>query len=42
VAIDLEPVQRGRVTGFPVRLRRLMVSVEDPDGLRAALSSREG
>jgi len=42
VVMDLEPVQRGRVTGFPVRLRRLMVSVEDPEGLRAALDARDG
>lgn len=37
VAIDLDPPQRARVTGFPVRLRRLMVSVDDPRGLIAAL-----
>ncbi len=37
VNIDLEPLQRGYVTGFPVRLRQLMVSVEDPDGLGEAL-----
>jgi len=38
VAIDLEPEQRAKVMGFPVRLRCVMVSVEDPDGLRGALS----
>lgn len=37
VVIDLHPEQRARVMGFPVRLRRLMVSVTDPEGLRAAL-----
>jgi hypothetical protein len=37
VAIDLEPPQPARVTGFPVRLRRLMVSVDDPAALVAAL-----
>ncbi len=38
VVIDLDPVQAGRVLGFPVRLRQLMVSVANPDGLRAALT----
>lgn len=33
----LVPEQRARVAGFPVRLSRLMVSVEDPGGLMAAL-----
>jgi len=37
VVIDLDPVQAARVLGVPVRLRQLMVSVADPDGLRAAL-----
>ena len=37
VSIDLEPRQRGYVVGFPVRLRNLLVSVEDPAGLMAAL-----
>jgi hypothetical protein len=37
VALDLVPSQRARVIGFPVRLRRLIVSVEDADGLVAAL-----
>lgn len=36
VVIDIDPVQRAWVTGFPVRLRQLMVSVSDPEGLRAA------
>jgi hypothetical protein len=37
VVIDLNPAQAARMLGFPVRLRQLMVSVTDPDGLRAAL-----
>jgi len=37
VVIDLEPRQRGRVLGFPVKLRQLMVSLEDPAGLIRAL-----
>jgi hypothetical protein len=39
LAIDLTPVQRGYVMGFPVLLRQLMVSVRDPTALAAALSS---
>jgi hypothetical protein len=38
VNIALEPSQRGYVVGFPVRLRSLLVSVEDPAGLMAALA----
>lgn len=37
VRIDLDPTQRARVTGWPVKLRELWVSVDDPDGLVAAL-----
>ena len=37
VRLELEPRQRGYVMGFPVRLRSLFVSVEDPAGLIAAL-----
>lgn len=37
VGIDLEPGARAQVMGVPVRLRRLLVSVEDPAGLRQAL-----
>jgi hypothetical protein len=40
VVIDLEPEQAARVMGFPVRLRQLMVSVKDPDGLQALLMRR--
>ena len=38
VSLVLEPEQRGRVMGVPVRLRELLVSVEDPDALIAAAS----
>jgi hypothetical protein len=37
VAIEIHPAQRAWVMGFPVRLRQLMISVQDPEGLRAAL-----
>src|SRR5689334_16088118 len=37
VAIALEPAQRARVLGVPVQLRELLVSVEDPRALEAAL-----
>ena len=38
VNIVLEPSQRGYVMGFPVRLRNLLVSVDDPAGLMTALA----
>ena len=38
VSIVLEPSQRGYVMGFPVRLRNLLVSVDDPAGLMTALA----
>ena len=38
VNIALEPSQRGYVMAFPVRLRNLLVSVEDPTGLITALT----
>jgi hypothetical protein len=38
LAIDFEPRQRAYVTCFPVRLRRLLVSVEDPRALATALA----
>jgi hypothetical protein len=38
VAIDLEPRQRAYVMGFPVRLRQLQVTVDDPLALVAALA----
>ncbi len=37
VRIELVPPQHARVVGFPVRLKTLRVSVEDPAGLVAAL-----
>ncbi len=40
VLIGLEPRQRGYVMGFPVRLQRLLVSIEDPAGLMARLTGR--
>lgn len=38
--LELAPTQRARVCGFPVRLRELWVSLEDPAGLQAALERR--
>ncbi len=38
VSINLAARQRGYVLGFPVRLRNLLVSVEDPAGLVTALT----
>ena len=38
VDIALDPRQRGYVMGFPVRLRNVLVSVEDPAGLIRALT----
>jgi hypothetical protein len=37
LAIDLDPPQRAHVMGFPVKLRQLQVSVDDPAALAAAL-----
>ena len=37
VGLRLEPRQRAHVLGIPVRLRELLVSVDDPAGLMAAL-----
>ena len=39
LTIDLMPTQRGYVMGFPISLRRLMVSVAEPAALVAALRS---
>lgn len=39
LTLELTPAQRGYVLGFPVRLRRLVVSVDDPAGLAAALET---
>ena len=38
VEIALQPRQRGHVVGFPVRLATLLVSVDDPVTLAAALT----
>jgi hypothetical protein len=37
VRIDLSPPARARALGVPISVRELTVSVEDPDGLVAAL-----
>jgi hypothetical protein len=37
VRIQIAPPARARVLGVPVRLRELIVSAEDPEGLIAAL-----
>ena len=41
LTIDLVPRQRGRVMGFPVGLRRLIVSVEAPEILAAVLRAND-
>jgi hypothetical protein len=38
VRIELDPPARGRVLAFPLRVRTLRVSVEDPGGLVGALN----
>jgi hypothetical protein len=40
LAIDFEPTQRARVLGLPVRLRQLLVSVENPEALANRLRLR--
>lgn len=35
--LELQPPQRARVLGVPVRLRQLLVSVDDPEGLARKL-----
>ena len=42
VVLTLDPPQRGSVLGVPITLTELRVSVEDPDGLIAALSPHGG
>jgi hypothetical protein len=37
LAITLDPPQRARVVGLPLRLRELLVSVDDPAALAARL-----
>lgn len=41
LGIDLEPAQRAYVMGFPVRLRRLLVSVAEPAALATALGAHK-
>jgi hypothetical protein len=38
VAIEIEPPARARASGVPVRLRELIVSVDDPEAIIAELS----
>ena len=37
VVLDIDPTGGGRVLGFPVTVRELALSLEDPDGFCAAL-----
>ena len=37
VAVAIDPPAPARVLGFPIRLRELIVSVEDPDAVIAEL-----
>jgi hypothetical protein len=39
VQIQLDPTQQGSMTGLPVKVTELLVGVDDPDGLVAALGS---
>ena len=39
LGIDLDPPQRAYVVGVPVRLKQLLVSVEDPSRVSAALTA---
>ena len=40
VIIDLDPAQRGYVMGFPVKLRQLMVSMEEAEQFMVVLSNK--
>ncbi len=40
LAVELEPPQRGWVLGVPVKLRQLLVSVDDPEALAEDLRER--
>ena len=42
VEVRFEPPMKGHVIGFPVRVRRLRVSVDDPAGLALALQGGAG
>jgi hypothetical protein len=37
--MNLDPQQRGYVMGFPVKLKQLLVSVDNPSALAAALAA---
>lgn len=37
VSVAIEPLGRARVLGFPVRVREVTVSLDDPEGFLAAL-----
>jgi hypothetical protein len=37
VTLEIQPPARAWVIGFPVRLRKLHISLEDPDGFLAAV-----
>jgi hypothetical protein len=39
LVLELQPTQRACVLGFPVRLRQLMVSVDDPEDLAKLVRS---
>jgi len=41
VTLEIDPAVRAWVVGIPIRLRRLHLSLQDPEGLIAALGSRE-
>ncbi|MBV9282004.1 MAG: hypothetical protein JOZ41_18145 [Chloroflexi bacterium] len=40
VVLDIEPPVRAHTFGIPIRLKRLLVSLEDPEGFLAALKGR--
>jgi hypothetical protein len=42
VEVGFEPPMKAHVIGFPVRIRRLLVSVDDPEGLALALREAAG
>lgn len=39
VVLDLEPPVRGHTLGFPIHIRRLMLSLEDPDAFVNAVDT---
>jgi hypothetical protein len=39
VALTIDPPARARVLGVPVRLRELIVSVDEPDAVKAELGA---